>query len=345
MSVQTEIDRISGNVAASLEAVAEMGAEVPAGANSNNLPGLIRSIQTGGTNGNVTKEASYIYGGSYTSVMHDIWVFGDSYDRQFTEWARIDNAWTYEKLLDAVVNVLTHTGNPINTYTITEDMLEVVQGGLGMYAVRVAITEYGANDLVCVYTDTGNVPPGLYWCRSAGNMTITKTEMVYGALYARTRTPEMVQPVGADEDGFLWTMSDDDFGFPAPTYEDEGKALMVVSGNPAWAAIPREKVVKKMEYNASTNNWTVTYTDNTTSTVSGPAMFSGKYSDLTGKPSSFTPSAHNQAASTITGGTFAGQVVAKAGYQAPGTSLLRNTKLVASETTPTNEGEIFWTYG
>ena len=105
------------------------------------------------------------------------------------------------------------------------------------------------------------------------------------------------------------------------------------------------QVVKKMEYNASTNNWTVTYTDNTTSTVSGPAMFSGKYSDLTGKPSSFTPSAHNQAASTITGGTFAGQVVAKAGYQAPGTSLLRNTKLVASETTPTNEGEIFWTYG
>lgn len=105
------------------------------------------------------------------------------------------------------------------------------------------------------------------------------------------------------------------------------------------------KVVKKLEYNASTNNWTVTYTDNTTSTVSGPAMFSGKYSDLTGKPSSFTPSAHNQAASTITAGTFAGQVVAKAGYQAPGTSLLRNTKLVASETTPTNEGEIFWTYG
>lgn len=104
------------------------------------------------------------------------------------------------------------------------------------------------------------------------------------------------------------------------------------------------KVVKKLEYNTSTNNWTVTYTDNTTSTVSGPAMFSGKYSDLTGKPSSFTPSAHNQAASTITAGTFAGQVVANSSGQTYSTSLLRNSKLVSSDTNPTVNGEIFWTY-
>lgn len=102
------------------------------------------------------------------------------------------------------------------------------------------------------------------------------------------------------------------------------------------------QVVKKMEYNASTNNWTVTYTDNTTSTVSGPAMFSGKYSDLTGKPSSFTPSAHNQAASTITAGTFAGQVVANSSGQATGTYLLRNSKISASEENPSVNGQICW---
>lgn len=56
-------------------------------------------------------------------------------------------------------------------------------------------------------------------------------------------------------------------------------------------------------------------------------------------------SSHNQAAGTITAGTFAGAVVAGASNQAPETSLLRNSKLVSSDTTPTNNGEIFWTYG
>ena len=55
-------------------------------------------------------------------------------------------------------------------------------------------------------------------------------------------------------------------------------------------------------------------------------------------------SSHNQAASTITAGTFAGQVVADSGGQTPGTSLLRNSRLVSAETNPTVNGEICWTY-
>ena len=54
---------------------------------------------------------------------------------------------------------------------------------------------------------------------------------------------------------------------------------------------------------------------------------------------------HNQAADNITAGTFAGQVVANSSAQAPETSLLRNSKLVNADTTPTVNGEIFWTYG
>ena len=53
---------------------------------------------------------------------------------------------------------------------------------------------------------------------------------------------------------------------------------------------------------------------------------------------------HRHAASQITKGTFAGQVIAQSSTQAPATSLLRNSKLVSSETTPTVNGEIFWMY-
>lgn len=71
--------------------------------------------------------------------------------------------------------------------------------------------------------------------------------------------------------------------------------------------------------------------------------FSGSYNDLTNVPSEFAPAAHG--AAKITGGTFGGAVVANSAGQAPGTSLVRNSKLVAEEATPTVNGEIFWVYG
>lgn len=75
--------------------------------------------------------------------------------------------------------------------------------------------------------------------------------------------------------------------------------------------------------------------------------------DVGARPSTWTPSAsdvgaaaasHDQAASTITAGTFAGQVVANGSGQTPGTSLLRNSRLVSADTNPTVNGEICWTY-
>lgn len=53
---------------------------------------------------------------------------------------------------------------------------------------------------------------------------------------------------------------------------------------------------------------------------------------------------HTHAASDITAGTFAGQVVASASGQTPGTYLLRNSKLSATEETPTVNGQICWQY-
>lgn len=66
----------------------------------------------------------------------------------------------------------------------------------------------------------------------------------------------------------------------------------------------------------------------------------GVYTALSGKAAS----SHNQAASTVTAGTFAGAVVAQTSSQAPATSLLRNSKLVTTDTNPSYNGEICWTY-
>lgn len=53
---------------------------------------------------------------------------------------------------------------------------------------------------------------------------------------------------------------------------------------------------------------------------------------------------HSQPASTIGSGVFAGAVMAHSEAQVPNEALLRNSKLVAEETTPTNNGEICWLY-
>lgn len=69
MSVQTQIDRISGNVAAALSAIAEKGVTVPDGSNSDALHELILSIKAGVSgdsvsddgNGNITINALYSF--------------------------------------------------------------------------------------------------------------------------------------------------------------------------------------------------------------------------------------------------------------------------------------------
>lgn len=75
-----------------------------------------------------------------------------------------------------------------------------------------------------------------------------------------------------------------------------------------------------------------------------PSGHTHSKSDIADFPTSMIPTAHDQSASTITAGTFAGQVVANASAQTPGTALLRNSKLVSADTTPSNNGEICWTY-
>lgn len=56
-------------------------------------------------------------------------------------------------------------------------------------------------------------------------------------------------------------------------------------------------------------------------------------------------SSHTQAASTITAGTFAGAVVAPRSSQTYSSYMLRNSRLATSDTNPSYNGEICWTYG
>ena len=119
---------------------------------------------------------------------------------------------------------------------------------------------------------------------------------------------------------------------------------------------PAGRGITGVTYSSATNKWTISYSDGSSEQVEGPAIPT-QLSQLTGDASHRTvtdddksswDTAADQAAAAMpkSGGTFTGTVKAAGeGYQAPGTSLLRNTKLVSSDTTPTVDGEIFWTYG
>lgn len=108
-------------------------------------------------------------------------------------------------------------------------------------------------------------------------------------------------------------------------------------------------------------------TDTEKSKWNNKSDFDGDYNNLTNKPSIPTVSASVSSSSTTTaasssavkqaydlaaaampksGGTFTGTVKAGgASYESPTTYLLRNTRLASSDTTPTVNGEICWTYG
>ena len=79
--------------------------------------------------------------------------------------------------------------------------------------------------------------------------------------------------------------------------------------------------------------------------VAGSTAVNKGISSLRSEISYKANKSHDQAASTITAGTFAGQVVANSAGQTPTTSCVRNSRLVPTDTNPTVNGEIVWIYG
>lgn len=77
--------------------------------------------------------------------------------------------------------------------------------------------------------------------------------------------------------------------------------------------------------------------------ANAPKPHTHAYSSLTDIPSSFTPAAHNQAAGTITAGTFAGAVVA-ADDTSYTTYKVRNGALVSSKPSSIVNGRLAHVY-
>lgn len=68
MSIQTEINRISGNVNSALSAIADKGVSVPSGANSDDLAGLIAQVESGIDTSDATAAAGDILSGKTAYV-------------------------------------------------------------------------------------------------------------------------------------------------------------------------------------------------------------------------------------------------------------------------------------
>ena len=118
---------------------------------------------------------------------------------------------------------------------------------------------------------------------------------------------------------------------------------------------PAGRGITGVSYSSATNLWTITYSDGSSDQVTGPAIPTqlsqltedSSHRTVTDTEKSGWNTAKTQAAAAMpkTGGTFTGPIKGGNSYQAPGLSLLRNSKLVSADATPTVNGEIFWTYG
>ena len=110
--------------------------------------------------------------------------------------------------------------------------------------------------------------------------------------------------------------------------------------------------VTYIAYTSVENKWIFGFSDGASQLVSGPAIPAvsaslNSASDSTAASSSAVRLVYNLAATAMqrAGGTFTGTIKAGGSYQSYSTSLLRNSKLVSSDTTPSVNGEINWTYG
>lgn len=131
-------------------------------------------------------------------------------------------------------------------------------------------------------------------------------------------------------------------------------------GNPGSAGEqgetgPAGRGITRVSYSSSTNLWTISYSDGSSDQVEGPVIPTqlsqltedASHRTVTDNEKSKWENAATQAAAAMpgSGGTFAGTVKAGSSYENYSTYLLRNMRLASSDTTPTINGEICWTYG
>ena len=118
---------------------------------------------------------------------------------------------------------------------------------------------------------------------------------------------------------------------------------------------PAGRGITGVSYSSSTNKWTISYSDGSSEQVTGPAIPTqlselaedSSHRTVTDTEISGWNTAKSQADAAMpkSGGTFTGTIKAGNSYQSYSTSLLRNSKLVSTDATPSVNGEINWTYG
>lgn len=128
MSVQTQIDRIKGNVTRSLAKIAERGVMVPADANSDNLEELIGSIPkqpvpyTDITNMHIW-EKYIIHSGKYIETpVNDVMI--TSYLSSST--ASVDTNISYGDKIDVIDGVISFVNEKTVTYNNTDTENEII---------------------------------------------------------------------------------------------------------------------------------------------------------------------------------------------------------------------------
>lgn len=113
MSIASEITRISQNVEDSLAAVANKGVTVPAGSNSDDLPGLIAQIQQGSGSGITINDVADSHGG-YVRHITGVSLAGDT----VTAATLLSGYTAHNSMGEAITGTYTPSVTPTGTINI-----------------------------------------------------------------------------------------------------------------------------------------------------------------------------------------------------------------------------------
>lgn len=254
MSVQSEISRISGNVAAALAAIAEKGVSVPSGSKSDALASLIASIEAGGggTGGGFPHGAEWAaceYEGGGTGSRglaygDGLWVLsaqGLYYSTNGKVWKRTNVTSGYFNIsahrwkgkwyaCSSTCDLYTSVDGKTWTKATTFDSSLTIQGGWA------STSEY---ILLCTSKGPIRSTDGVTWSDSPGLGTGFDVRYIAGKFFFRTSAGVMYYST----DGLTWARITGTFS---------GKKEIITYGNGVYAALPSNGI----HYSVDGVTWT-----------------------------------------------------------------------------------------
>lgn len=240
-----------------------------------------------------------------------------------------------------VSDLTSHTGNKSNPHGVT-----AAQVGLGNVENKSSATIRGELTKANVTTALGYTPPSSVNGKTgAVSLTYSDVGAQPSGSYVTTNNEGVQSIIG----GLV-------LGGTSATATAKGRLMITGHTNPLIGLQALDgsgnqltpyyfQVSNDVMYIGPTSTKALAFDRDGNATIPATLTVSGTITEGgTALSSKYAAYSHNQAASTISAGTFAGQVVANSSGQTPGTSLLRNSKLVNTETNPTVNGEIVWNY-